>query len=78
MNLSDNYTKVKILSEDGAEIEDIIQMMFYLDGIIVLTKNGSVYTNATLTLWPSSSSPAAYSKTTARTYSTSMTLLVDK
>ena len=50
MNLSDNYTKVKILSEDGAEIEDIIQMMFYLDGIIVLTKNGSVYTNATLTL----------------------------
>ena len=42
------FKTIKLMHEDGWEIEDAIQIIQYLDGWAVLTKGGEIYTNATL------------------------------
>lgn len=43
--------KKKILVDlDGKEITEIIQIIQYGDGIVVLTKDGNIYTNSELLL----------------------------
>ena len=41
----ENLQKLKVMTEDGHEIVDIIQITQYLDGWIVLTKKGELYAN---------------------------------
>lgn len=40
--------RVQVVDEDGVEILNIVQMIQYLDGWVVLTERGFVYTNASI------------------------------
>lgn len=40
-----NFHLVRMVTEDGYEIKDIVQIIQYMDGWVLLTKNGSIFTN---------------------------------